>query len=89
MDQITEWADYSTREPFGFPGDDLLNAFSAFVSATAAGAKDVDPMTFLLSERLSEGAPLEDGGVADDALVGRLEKLLPPKPVSGLPTEGE
>lgn len=83
-EQLSGWIDYSTREPFGFPIDDLHAAQLLAMVANAAGpAKPFEAADLLVGPRLVD-PPNEDGTPSVDALTLKLKQLMPPKP----PTEG-
>lgn len=77
-EQYTDWIDYSQREPFGFPIEDLRVAMQMAVTANAAGA-ELTAADFQMADRLREDPENEDE-VSPDKLIQILEKLMPPKP---------
>lgn len=87
-EQLTGWNDYYSREPWGFPISDLQNAMVMQITANVAGAK-LDVEDFMLADALRDGPDNEDGTPSENALLRKLEKMLPPKPPPGPPAEEE
>lgn len=76
-DQLADWIDYSSREPFGFPIEDLRGAMQMAITANAAGA-ELETADFQLADRFRNGPDNEDGTPSADALMQMIEKLMPP-----------
>lgn len=81
-EQLAGWIDYSGREPFGFPIEDVRAASLMAMVANAAGPKEpFEAAQFLMGPSLVDPVN-EDGSQSDDALTLKLLQLMPP------PTEG-
>lgn len=79
-EQLSGWIDYSTREPFGFPIDDMRAALQAATTANAAGPDTPYSHTdFMLGPVLLD-PPNEDGTPSEEHLTMKLQQLMPPKP---------
>jgi hypothetical protein len=81
---VQGWIDHSSREPFGFPLLDMLQAMLQATMVNVQGPKTpVSMKDFLIGERLTNielEAVDEEGNPTEDALLLKLEKMFPPGP---------
>lgn len=55
-EQVAEWQEFYSREPFGFAAEDHRNALLAFTVARSAGNKRARIDDFLLGPKLEQSA---------------------------------
>lgn len=55
-EQVADWQDFYSREPFGFAAEDHRNALLAFTVARSAGSKRARIDDFLLGSKLEQSA---------------------------------
>ena len=77
-EQLAGWIDYTEREPFGFPIDDIRGAMTMMTIVNSQGGKTTIE-DFKLAEKL-ENPPNEDGSDTDLDVIEKLRALFPQPP---------
>lgn len=69
MNQLREWKDYYSREPFGFPAADYHQAMQTMATYRAAGAKRVKLEDFMRPKR----EELDENETPEDRLIRQVQ----------------